>query len=330
MVRHGAPKLALFLATFLYFTSPSLSEDTKPPLAMPDDASAVVYDGESGLLTFSSGKPVKELAAFYRDLAKKHAWQEQPSVINKDKMVVLTFMVSGDDVANITVMKMGEQSEVTAEGTALEAKGGLVADAGKAPAADASTAPPLVAMEKDGLPMPDGLGNMGSTSTLYSHGVNFSAPNSVADIVAFYRAELPKKGWKEDSAKISDSEAELAFTSPEGPATLTVKRNGDMSDAELTVNNKAAAAKSPLAPKPGMVKLVFGNMTDKPAEVTIAGKHVKLAAGEGSKGPDGPTLDVKPGALTATIKGAKENFTAGPDEIWMVGVGPGGLITMKQ
>jgi hypothetical protein len=79
-----------------------------------------------------------------------------------------------------------------------------------------------------------------------------------------------------------------------------------------------------------MVKLIFGNMSDNPAEVTVAGKKIKLAPGQGSKGPDGPTLDVKPGELTATMKGAKETFTAGPDEIWMVGVGPGGLITMKQ
>jgi hypothetical protein len=79
-----------------------------------------------------------------------------------------------------------------------------------------------------------------------------------------------------------------------------------------------------------MVKLVFGNMTDKAADVAIAGKHVKLAAKQGSAGPDGPTLDVPPGKLTAQIKGAKESFTAGPDEIWMVGVGPGGLIAIKQ
>jgi hypothetical protein len=327
-MKHATPVAALFFITLLNLATPAYADDATPPLAMPSDASAINYDGESGSLTFSSAMPVKELADFYRDLAKQQGWQEQPSVIKQDNMAVLTFMTKGDDVATITVMKMGDQSQVVAEGKALETKAEATAEAGSAPAADA--APPLVAIDKDGLPIPDGLGNMGSTRTQFSHAVNFSAPNSVADIVAFYRTELGKKGWKEDAAKIQGEDAEVKFTSPDGPATLTVKRNGDMTDAELTVTEKSKAAASPLAPKAGMVKLIFGNMSDNPAEVTVAGKKIKLAPGQGSKGPDGPTLDVKPGELTATMKGAKETFTAGPDEIWMVGVGPGGLITMKQ
>ena len=334
MARHASLASVFFFGSFLA-AALAFADQQVPPLPMPDDAADVVFEGESGTLTFSTAKPVKELADFYRALGKMQGWQEEPSVINQDNMAVLTFMVNGDDVATITVMKMGEKSQVTAEGTALEAKGGTddqakAADAGKTENSDAPAPAPLVAIDKDGLPIPDGLGNNGSTRTMYSHAVNFSAPNSVAEIVDFYRSELAKRGWKEDAAKVSDSAAELAFTAPEGPAKLTVTRNGDMSDAELTVDDKAGAAKSPLAPKAGMVKLVFGNMTDKAADVAIAGKHVKLAAMQGSAGPDGPTLEVKPGKLTAEIKGGKESFTAGPDEIWMVGVGPGGLIAIKQ
>ena len=444
MASYATPFAALFLTALMSFATPALADDATPPLPMPDDATDVTYDGASGSVNFSSAKPVKELAGFYRNIAKQHGWKEEAPVINKDNMAVLTFMAGGDDVATITVMKMGESSQVTAEGSAFESKGGageaakaddeapaapvpaaanlppLVAtdthglplpdgvssslnqyndnirlsfiapnsvadivafyrtelakrgwketsakvsdndaelaftaptgpgrltvkrngedseaelgvgpDAGKAVSPAGSTA--LVAIEKNGLPLPDGLGNNGSSSTAFSKAVNFSAPNSVADIVAFYRAELTKKGWKEDAAKVDKKAAELSFTAPEGPAKLVVTRNGDMSDAELTLNQKAKAAASPLAPKPGMVKLVFGNMSDKAADVSIAGKHVKLAAGQGAKGPDGPTLEVKPGDFTAAMKGAeKQTFTAGPDEIWMIGVGPGGLIAIKQ
>ncbi len=329
MVKHATPAAALFLIALLNMATPAFADDAKPPLPMPDDASAVNYDGESGSLSFSSAKPVKDLAAFYRDLAKQQGWQEQPSVINQDNMAVLTFMTKGDDVATITVMKMGEQSQVTAEGKALEAKGAATADAGSAPAAEA--APPLVAIDKDGLPIPDGLGNMGSTRTQFSHAVNFSAPNSVADIVAFYRTELAKKGWSENNAtsQVSDIKASLSFSTPDGPATLAVNRNGDMTDAELTVSEKAKAAASPLAPKPGMVKLVFGNMSDNPADVIVGSKHVKMTPGQGARAPDGPTLEVKPGDITVKSKSAKESFTAGPDEIWMVAVGPGGLMVVK-
>jgi hypothetical protein len=328
---------SLIAALFAFFlvTSPAFAGDA-PPLAMPDDASEVVYSGDAGSLTFNSAKSVKELAEFYRGEAKKKGWSETPSVINRDNMAVLTFM-AGDDEVNITAMTMGDKTMVTAEGSALESTAAASADAGNgddsnsaASAQPAETAPPLVAMDKDGLPMPDGLGNQGSTTTLYSKAVNFSAPNSVADIVAFYRSELAKKGWKEDAAQVSDMEAELSFTAPEGPAKLVVKRNGEMSDAELTLNNKAKAAASPLAPKPGKVKILFGNMSDKDAEITIGGKKVKVPAGAGSQGPDGPSLELKPGQLTASMKGAKESFKADADTIWMVGIGPGGLIVVQQ
>ena len=441
MDRQATPFAALFLTAILSFAMPSLADD-KPPVPMPDDAAEVAYDGDAGTLAFSSAKPVKELAEFYRSLAKKNGWKEIPSVINKDNMSVLTF-TAGDNDVGFTIMALGDKTQVEAQGTVLESKSGadqqakaddapaapaapaadaapLVAtdshglplpdgvssslnqyndnvrlsfiapnsvadivafyrtelakkgwketaakvsdkeaelafttpkgparltvkrngedseaelgvgpDAGKAVGAAGSTA--LVATEKNGLPLPDGLGNNGSSATQFSKAVNFSAPNSVADIVAFYRAELGKKGWKEDAAKVDEKAAELSFTAPEGPAKLVVTRNGDMSDAELTLTQKSKAAASPLAPKPGMVKLVFGNMSDKAADVSIAGKHVKLAARQGGAAPDGPTLEVKPGDFTAQVKGLKpEAFTAGPDEIWMVGVGPGGLIAIKQ
>ena len=331
MATHATPFAAFLLTALLGLASPAFADD-KPPIPMPDDATDVTYDGDSGALDFSSAKPVKDLAVFYRDIAKQHGWKELPSVINKDNMAVLTFVANGDNVATFTVLRMGDQSQVTAAGPALESKGGAGDQAAAADTSQAAAAaPPLTAVDKEGLPIPDGLGNMGSSATQFSKAVNFSAPNSVADIVTFYRSELAKKGWKEDAAKISDTEAELSFTAPEGPAKLVVKRNGDMSDAELTLEQKSKAAASPLAPKPGMVKLVFGNMSDKAADVVIAGKHVKLAARQGGAAPDGPTLEVKPGDFTAQVKGLKpESFSAGPDEIWMVAVGPGGMMAVKQ
>jgi hypothetical protein len=330
MMTKLAPFSVIASLFVLLVTAPVHAGDA-PPLAMPDDASEVVYSGDAGSLTFNSAKSVKELAEFYRGEAKKKGWSETPSVINRDNMAVLDFM-AGDDEVNITVMTMGDKTMVTAEGSALESKTAASADTGSgdAPAQPAEAAPALVAMDKDGLPMPDGLGNQGSTTTLYSKAVNFSAPNSVADIVAFYRSELTKKGWKEDAAQVSDTDAELTFTAPEGPAKLVVKRNGDMSDAELTLNNKAKAAASPLAPKPGQVKILFGNMSDKDAEITIGGKKVKVPAGAGSQGPDGPSLELKPGQLTASMKGAKESFKADADTIWMIGIGPGGLMVVQQ
>ena len=439
--------LTFFVAALLTFAAPAFADDN-PPLPMPDDASAVSYDGSSGSLDFNSANSVKDIAAFYRNVAKQQHWTEVPSVINKDNMVVLNFGAGGNEVADITVMRMGEKTKVKIEGMALRVKGDAAskqaaaeedAPAAAAPAAPAGDVAPLVATddnglpepqgvsssmniingdkdlsfsvpnavadvvafyrseltkkgwkeksakvsdaqaelsfttpegparlsvnrsgteskiqlatgkraavvasadeastalvatEKLGLPLPEGAGNNGSAQTQFSRKVSFSVPNSVAEIVAFYRTELAKKGWKEDSAKMNAKAAELSFTAPVGPAKLTVKRSGDTSDAELTLTEKSKAAASPLAPKHGMVKLIFGNMSDKPADVSIAGKHVKLAAGQGAKGPDGPMLEVKPGKFTAqNTVGDPESFTAGPDEIWMVAVMPVGMMAMKQ
>ena len=187
-------KLAPFSITaalVAFLTIAPVHAGDAPPIAMPDDATEVTYVGDAGSLTFSSAKPVKELADFYRNVAKEKGWSETPSVINKDNMAVLNFM-AGDDEVSITVMTMGDKTQVMAEGAALENKTAASADSANsdsgssdASAQPAEAAPALVAMDHDGLPMPDGLGNQGSTNTLYSKAVNFSAPNSVADIVAF-------------------------------------------------------------------------------------------------------------------------------------------------
>ena len=183
MAKYATSALAVLLSGFLSLAAPAFADDATPPLPMPDDATDVTYDGASGSLNFSSAKPVKELAGFYRNIAKQHGWKEEASVINKDNMAVLTFMAGGDDVATITVMKMGAQSQVTAEGSALEAKGGAGEatkaddEAPAAPVAAPANLPPLVATDTHGLPLPDG---MSSSLNQYNDNMklSFIAPNS--------------------------------------------------------------------------------------------------------------------------------------------------------
>ena len=114
MARIAAPIAALFLATLLRLATPALADDAAPPLPMPDDATEIAYDGEAGTLAFSSAKSVKDVAAFYRDLAKKNGWKETPSVINKDNMSVLTF-VAGENDVGFTIMALGDKTQVEAQ-----------------------------------------------------------------------------------------------------------------------------------------------------------------------------------------------------------------------
>jgi hypothetical protein len=76
--------------------------------------------------------------------------------------------------------------------------------------------------------------------------------------------------------------------------------------------------------------VAFGNISDKAAEVVFNGKAIKVAAGAGAKGPDGPTADAAPGKYDLALKsGGHETLQAGADEIWIVMVGPGGLLVVQ-
>jgi hypothetical protein len=48
------------------------------------------------------------------------------------------------------------------------------------------------------------------------------------------------------------------------------------------------------------------------------------------KGPDGPTIDLAPGKYDVALKShGHETVEAGPEEIWIVMIGPGGLLAVQ-
>ena len=90
-----------------------------------------------------------------------------------------------------------------------------------------------------------------------------------------------------------------------------------------------------MMPKSGQTKLLFGNILETPATIIIAGKTIKIPGGAGSKGPDGPTLEVAPGKLAYSLKGSKapmanDAVEVGADEIWGLMVGPGGVLPVQM
>ncbi len=93
--------------------------------------------------------------------------------------------------------------------------------------------------------------------------------------------------------------------------------------------------KSGIMPKPGQVKLLFGNILDHEAVITINKKTIKVPGGAGSKGPDGPTLEVPPGKYTYALKGtggapSGDPVEVGADEIWGIMIGPGGVLPLQM
>jgi hypothetical protein len=315
----------------------------KPPVPLPGDADSVEYDQDAGSLQFNSATPPKQIADFYRDEMKKLGWKLEPTVINQDNMVNLEFNKDGKNL-NFTMMKMGDHTMFQGEGEGLQSKSVANADQGSSSSSSssvsssassdsngASSGGPLTAEDSNGYPVPSEHSMLGSESSLFRKSINVTTHAQVQDLVAFYQDQLPKKGFTTISEHTAADNALLVYDTPNGPLSVSIKQeDSDNASATLSISDKTAASKSPLFPKPGQVKIGLGNINDKAAEVSVNGKKVKVPAGAGAKAPDGPTLDVAPGKIQVELKGAPpETIDAGPDQIWLVMVGPGGLLPIQ-
>jgi hypothetical protein len=67
--------------------------------------------------------------------------------------------------------------------------------------------------------------------------------------------------------------------------------------------------------------------------ITIDKQVVKIPPGVGTKGPDGPTLDLPPGKYRFSFKISSlpaQTDGAGADETWGLLVGPGGVLALHM
>lgn len=312
------------------------------PILLPETAENIEFDGADGKLEFNSASSVKALAAFYRAAMKQQGWQEQSSVINTATMVELNFSKSGKELS-FTIMQLGGKANVTANGSALIAV--TAKPAAPEPAQTGKTEPAntsaqvaeqdLEAELSGGLPVPTRHTMTASEQSPFRREVTASVPADLAAVLAFYRRELGKLNWKEETkgAVVAADRVVIAFSSPDGPAVLKLGRKDGETSVNLAVRNPDAANKAGIMPKPGQAKLLFGNVLPVEAAITINNKTIKVAAGAGSKGPDGPTLDVAPGKYKFSIKmpampAQNDEIEVGADETWGLLIGPGGALPM--
>ncbi|MEP7031261.1 MAG: hypothetical protein ABI830_10045, partial [Pseudolabrys sp.] len=305
------------------------------PVPVPEGADDVEFDGDDGKLEFSSQSSVASIAAFYRSAMKPLGFRESPSVINRPNMVVLNFN-KGKDALNLTIMQMGAKAKVTADGSALKKSGGKSADAkpGDKPT-QAATEDDLIAEESGGLPVPKRHTMATGEKTPFRRELNANVPLDLAAVLGFYRRELGKLNWKEETkgAVSAADKAVIAYTSPDGPAMLTLGRKDGETTVKLAVKDPGAAQKGGIAPKPGMTKIIFGNILDADSTITFNNKPIKIGANSGVKAPDGPTIDVAPGKYKYSIRVPgkpvqNDEVEVGADETWGMMVGPGGVLAM--
>lgn len=309
--------------------------DTSAPIPLPEAADSIEIDAADGNVDFTSASSVRALATFYRAEMKAAGWKEQPTVIDKDTMAALRFSKGGKDIS-ITVMQMGNKAKVSATGS------GLVSDAEPdsaqpSDAASTSAEKDLAVQDIAGLLVPTPNTLNGSEKSLFRVQVNARVPARVATVLAFYRRELGKRdGWKEaEGAIVETGRAVVTYSTGDGPAVLTLSSDKGETVVALTLRKQAEASKAGLLPKPGHVKLLFGNVLDGEASITIDKKTVKIPAGRGAKKPDGPTIEISPGKHTFSFKLPgraiqTDEVEVTEGDIWGLMVGPGGVLALPM
>src|SRR5258708_6846065 len=321
------------------------------PVPLPENAENVKFDGADGKLEFDSSSSVKAIAAFYRGLLKPQGWKEEPSVINKSSMVVMEF-AKGGKALSFTAMQMGPKVNVSADGSGLvmaNAKAGSassqVANRPSNGSTDKAVVENLETEPDSALPVPKrhtmnsmGAANLPGGQTPFRRELEASVPAELNSVLAFYRSELARRGWKETAERtvVKADQAQLAFTSPEGPAVLKLGPQNGETTISLAQKNPAAAAKADTIPKPGLAKLMFGNMGGSDAAVTINKQTVKVAAGAGGpQSPKGPTLELPPGKYRYSLKVAggparSQQIEIAADDAWGLMIAPNGEVLPLQ
>lgn len=211
-------------------------------------------------------------------------------------------------------------------GCALPAQAG-----GWSPSLFWASAGPLQPDPAADLPVPTRISHREITST-YSDGVEAplrrtlqaSIPAEFSDVLAFYRTELEKRGWHEivEGATIATEQAELAFVSPQGPATLKLGRTDGATTVKLVQRNTQAAASANVLPMPGQARLIFGYLVPNVASLVIDGRTIRIAGGANHP----QMLDMPPGTYSYQVlvpghPAPSRTITVGAGEAWSLRLG---------
>ncbi|QPF91727.1 hypothetical protein [Bradyrhizobium commune] len=117
-------------------------------------------------------------------------------------------------------------------------------------------------------------------------------PAELSDVLAFYRTELAKRGWQErpDGALVAADHVQVAFVSPLGPGMLELGRRDSSTVVNLVQRNQDVAIKGNVLPEPDQAKLVFSNISETEAALTINARTIKRPTGANAV-----SLDLQPG-----------------------------------
>lgn len=148
-------------------------------------------------------------------------------------------------------------------------------------------------------------------------------PAELGSLLSFYRTELGKRGWQEqsDGAVVAADHVRLGFVSPLGPAVLELCRQDNSTAVHLVEKNAAVATKANVLPEPGQAKLLFSNIGDYDAVLTVSGRTIRRAAGANAV-----ALDLPPGRYPYELsvpdhKATTNVLTVAAGDTWELTVG---------
>ncbi|SFN89881.1 hypothetical protein SAMN05216330_101875 [Bradyrhizobium sp. Ghvi] len=166
-----------------------------------------------------------------------------------------------------------------------------------------------------------------SFSTTHASGIEIpfrtelkvQVPAELTDVLAFYRAELGKRGWQEkpDGMMVAADRALLAFASPKGPGVLRLDRAEGETTVDLVQRNTEIAAKANVLPISGQARLIFGYLVPDVASLVINDQTIKIEGGENHP----QTLDLPPGTYSYQLLVSghlvrTDTITLAADEAW--------------
>lgn len=182
--------------------------------------------------------------------------------------------------------------------------------------------------------LPEGCGNVSSEGTQYTKSTHAEVALDPAAIAAFYRRELPAKGWKEESAPAATAPAATPLTLrfKQAAATMSVKIDGaqDRSVVDVLLLDDAKAKADGMLPEPGKGRIVLINGHTQDVVIMIGKQRYPLKAGQGTTNPKSAlNYSVAPGKYDLQIIPAGQAPQAESLEIpagttWGVIVLPGG------
>ena len=183
-----------------------------------------------------------------------------------------------------------------------------------------------------------GTGKMPGSDAPFRRELEASIPADLSAVLAFYRSELGKRGWKEstEARLVKPDQVQLAFAASDGPAHAETRpqqwRDLGQPGAEISGRGRQGQRHAEAGPGQAGVRQ-YGRQR---GHLTINKQTIKIAAGAGGpQSPDRPMLELPPGKYQYSVKlagrPAKNNTVeVTADDAWGLMIAPSGEVLALQ